>query len=146
MPRERTLERRLFGWILGLTLLPALIILAVGGWAVANSLDRKVCNTLNTLCLTQPDTQVPAALRGLARAADRQGKAISGLFLDSYPGMTEASLDAIARGIDAARELLASALLLPRLIDEVALGLGLLHVDGGAVRDPARPGRERRSA
>lgn len=39
MPRERTLERRLFGWILGLTLLPALLILAVGGWAVATSLD-----------------------------------------------------------------------------------------------------------
>ena len=39
MPRERTLERRLFGWILGLTLLPALILLAVGGWAVANSLE-----------------------------------------------------------------------------------------------------------
>lgn len=39
MPRERTLERRLFGWILGLTLLPALILLAVGGWAVATSLD-----------------------------------------------------------------------------------------------------------
>lgn len=39
MPRERTLERRLFGWILGLTLLPALIILAAGGWAVATSLD-----------------------------------------------------------------------------------------------------------
>lgn len=39
MPRERTLERRLFGWILGLTLLPALLILAVGGWALATSLD-----------------------------------------------------------------------------------------------------------
>ena len=39
MPRERTLERRLFGWILGLTLLPALLILAAGGWAVRTSLD-----------------------------------------------------------------------------------------------------------
>ncbi|HUG39340.1 MAG TPA: ATP-binding protein [Longimicrobiales bacterium] len=39
MPRERTLERRLFGWILGLTLLPALILLAAGAWAVATSLD-----------------------------------------------------------------------------------------------------------
>ncbi|MBW3552848.1 MAG: hypothetical protein KY466_05030 [Gemmatimonadetes bacterium] len=39
MPRERTLERRLFSWILALTLLPALLILAVGGWAVATSLD-----------------------------------------------------------------------------------------------------------
>ena len=39
MARERTLERRLFSWILALTLLPALILLAVGGWAVATSLD-----------------------------------------------------------------------------------------------------------
>jgi signal transduction histidine kinase len=37
-PRERTLERRLFGWILALTLVPALILLVAGGWAVATSL------------------------------------------------------------------------------------------------------------
>lgn len=41
---------------------------------VFRSLDRKVCNTLNTLCLTQPNTQLPAALRGLARAAERRGQ------------------------------------------------------------------------
>ena len=34
---------------------------------------------------------------GLARPGDGEGKEVSGLFLDSYPGMTEASLDAIAQ-------------------------------------------------
>lgn len=38
-PRERTLERRLFGWILALTLLPALVLLIAGGWSVATSLS-----------------------------------------------------------------------------------------------------------
>lgn len=37
--RERPLQRRLFGWILVLTLVPALSLLAVGGWALATSLD-----------------------------------------------------------------------------------------------------------
>ncbi|MEJ2504210.1 MAG: ATP-binding protein [Gemmatimonadota bacterium] len=36
---ERTLERRLLGWLLALTVAPALIVLAVGGWALATSLD-----------------------------------------------------------------------------------------------------------
>lgn len=35
---------------------------------------------------------------GLARAAGANGEAVTGLFLDSYPGMTEASLEAIADG------------------------------------------------
>jgi molybdopterin synthase catalytic subunit len=34
---------------------------------------------------------------GLARPADSEGEAVTGLFLDSYAGMTEASLEAIAR-------------------------------------------------
>lgn len=34
---------------------------------------------------------------GIARPADAAGDAVTGLFLDSYPGMTEASLQAIAR-------------------------------------------------
>ena len=33
---------------------------------------------------------------GLARPADAAGEAVTGLFLDAYPGMTEKSLDAIA--------------------------------------------------
>ena len=33
---------------------------------------------------------------GLARPADATGEAVTGLFLDAYPGMTEKSLDAIA--------------------------------------------------
>src|SRR3954471_19230653 len=32
---------------------------------------------------------------GLARPADAAGEAVTGLFLDAYPGMTEKSLDAI---------------------------------------------------
>ncbi|NIP80291.1 MAG: hypothetical protein GWM90_14135, partial [Gemmatimonadetes bacterium] len=35
----RTLERRLLGWLLALTVAPALLVLAVGGWALATSLD-----------------------------------------------------------------------------------------------------------
>ncbi len=35
----RTLERRLLGWLLALTVAPALLLLAVGGWALATSLD-----------------------------------------------------------------------------------------------------------
>ena len=34
---------------------------------------------------------------GLARPADAEGHDVSGLFLDAYPGMTEASLETIAR-------------------------------------------------
>lgn len=36
--RERTLERRLFGWLLVLTLAPALVLVAAGGWAVSSAL------------------------------------------------------------------------------------------------------------
>jgi glutamate-5-semialdehyde dehydrogenase len=45
--------------------------------AVFDSLDRKVCNTLNTCCLPrrQADRLVPALLDGLARAATRRGAA-----------------------------------------------------------------------
>jgi glutamate-5-semialdehyde dehydrogenase len=44
--------------------------------AVFASLDRKVCNTLNTLCLTESAAreQLAAALTGLERAAERQGR------------------------------------------------------------------------
>lgn len=42
---------------------------------VFDSLDRKVCNTLNTCCITSHDAErhVPAFLRGLTRAAERRG-------------------------------------------------------------------------
>jgi glutamate-5-semialdehyde dehydrogenase len=45
--------------------------------AVFESLDRKVCNTLNTLCIPKDRARelVPAALRGLTRAAERLGQA-----------------------------------------------------------------------
>jgi len=35
---------------------------------------------------------------GLARPADAAGAAVTGLFLDAYPGMTEKSLETIATG------------------------------------------------
>jgi len=35
----RTLERRLLGWLLALTVAPALIVLAVSGWALSTSLE-----------------------------------------------------------------------------------------------------------
>jgi two-component system, NtrC family, nitrogen regulation sensor histidine kinase NtrY len=37
--RERTLERRLFAWLLALTLVPALVLVVAGGWAVSSALD-----------------------------------------------------------------------------------------------------------
>lgn len=42
---------------------------------VASSLDRKVCNTLNTCCVlrSSADELVPAVLSGLAEAAERRG-------------------------------------------------------------------------
>jgi glutamate-5-semialdehyde dehydrogenase len=45
--------------------------------SVIHSLDRKVCNTLNTLCLprTRAADLVAAALRGLQRAGERLGTA-----------------------------------------------------------------------
>lgn len=52
--------------------------------AVIRSLDRKVCNTLNTLCLSERHVadQLPAALRGLERAAERRGHAFKLHVLD----------------------------------------------------------------
>jgi glutamate-5-semialdehyde dehydrogenase len=43
--------------------------------AVYNSLDRKVCNTVNTLAIVDAgaDKTLPAALTGIKRAADRRG-------------------------------------------------------------------------
>lgn len=40
MLRRRSLERRLFGWMLVLSLVPALGLVAVGTWAWSDSLDR----------------------------------------------------------------------------------------------------------
>ncbi len=43
--------------------------------SVANSLDRKVCNTLNTCCVlrSEADTLIPALLDGLTQAAKARG-------------------------------------------------------------------------
>jgi glutamate-5-semialdehyde dehydrogenase len=44
--------------------------------AVTQSLDRKVCNTLNTCCLQRSDVSrlIPALLRAASAAADRRGR------------------------------------------------------------------------
>ena len=81
MARERTLERRLFGWILGLTLLPALIILAAGSWALATSLD--IAGALGPWeQVAESGVEVverarPVADPGLEAALDRHRNALS---------------------------------------------------------------------
>ena len=57
---------------------------------------------------------------GLARPADAEGRSVTGLFLDSYPGMTEASLDAIAR--DALERFPVSAVTLVHRCGRIASG------------------------
>jgi molybdopterin synthase catalytic subunit len=57
---------------------------------------------------------------GLARPADAEGKAVTGLFLDSYPGMTEASLDEIAQ--DALRRFAVSAVRVVHRCGQIAPG------------------------
>jgi len=58
-------------WIVAGSSAPADVLAA----AVEHSLDRKVCNTLNTLCIVEDraDDLVPAALAALDRAAERLG-------------------------------------------------------------------------
>jgi molybdopterin synthase catalytic subunit len=47
---------------------------------------------------------------GLARGTDDAGKKVTGLFLDCYPGMTEASLEAIAADARARFQISAAAI------------------------------------
>ena len=86
--RERTLERRLFGWVMGLTLIPALALLAAGGWALGTSLDmagglgpwEEVALTGRAVFeLAEPDT-APAGARpdsALAGALETHRQALS---------------------------------------------------------------------
>ncbi|MDH5289670.1 MAG: aldehyde dehydrogenase family protein [Acidimicrobiia bacterium] len=74
---------------------------------VAHSLDRKVCNTLNTCCVLRgrADELVPAVLDGLARAADARGakprlhvtSAAAGWVPDAWTGVELASDDELGR-------------------------------------------------
>jgi molybdopterin synthase catalytic subunit len=57
---------------------------------------------------------------GLARPLDREGRAVTGLFLDSCPGMTEASLEAIAG--DALARFAVSAVRVVHRCGEIAPG------------------------
>ncbi|MFO7893375.1 MAG: ATP-binding protein [Longimicrobiales bacterium] len=64
----RTLERRLLGWLLALTVAPALLLLAVGGWALATSLD--VAGSLG------PWEEVAASGRRVVELAEPAGDSV----------------------------------------------------------------------
>jgi molybdopterin synthase catalytic subunit len=67
---------------------------------------------------------------GLARPADAAGEAVSGLFLDAYPGMTEKSLDAIAA--DALARFAISAVHIVHRSGEVAPGAAIVFAAAAA--------------
>ncbi len=62
--------------------------------AVLASLDRKVCNTLNTLCLPRARAAelLPAALRGLQRAGERLGESFKLHVVEEHAGALPAEL------------------------------------------------------
>ncbi|MEZ5411341.1 MAG: glutamate-5-semialdehyde dehydrogenase [Acidimicrobiales bacterium] len=74
---------------------------------VAHSLDRKVCNTLNTCCVlaSRAGELVPAVLEGLARAAEARGSkprlhvtsAAAGWVPDAWTGVELAADDELGR-------------------------------------------------
>ena len=70
---------------------------------------------------------------GLARPADAAGKAVTGLFLDAYPGMTEASLETIAA--DARARFAVSAVAIVHRCGAVAAGAPIVFA---AVASPHR--------
>ena len=67
---------------------------------------------------------------GLARPADAAGAAVAGLYLDSYPGMTEASLQAIAA--DALALFAVSAVHVVHRCGEVAPGAPIVFAAAAA--------------
>ena len=62
--------------------------------AVYASLDRKVCNTLNTACLpiSQAERLLPALLRGLERAGTRRGQSFKLHVVRAHQGRVAAEL------------------------------------------------------
>jgi molybdopterin synthase catalytic subunit len=67
---------------------------------------------------------------GLARPADAAGGAVTGLFLDAYPGMTEKSLDAIAA--DALQRFGVSAVHIVHRCGEIAPGAPIVFAAAAA--------------
>jgi molybdopterin synthase catalytic subunit len=67
---------------------------------------------------------------GLARPADAAGNEVIGLFLDSYPGMTEKSLEAIAG--DASARFAVSAIHIVHRCGEVAPGAPIIFAAAAA--------------
>lgn len=67
---------------------------------------------------------------GLARPADRAGNAVTGLFLDSYPGMTEKSLERIAA--DALDRFAISAVQIVHRSGEIAPGAAIVFAAAAA--------------
>jgi molybdopterin synthase catalytic subunit len=67
---------------------------------------------------------------GLARASDETGDEVTGLFLDAYPGMTEASLEAIAA--DARARFQISAVAIVHRCGAVAPGAAIVFAAAAA--------------
>jgi molybdopterin synthase catalytic subunit len=67
---------------------------------------------------------------GLARPADAAGETVTGRFLDSYPGMTEKSLDAIAA--DALGKFAVSAVHIVHRCGEIAAGAPIVFAAAAA--------------
>ena len=67
---------------------------------------------------------------GLARPSDSAGEAVTGLFLDAYPGMTEKSLDAIAA--DALARFAISAVHIVHRCGEIAPGAPIVFAAAAA--------------
>jgi molybdopterin synthase catalytic subunit len=68
---------------------------------------------------------------GLARPADEAGQAVTGLFLDAYPGMTETSLEAIAA--DARARFAVSAVAIVHRSGAVAPGAPIVFAAAAAL-------------
>jgi molybdopterin synthase catalytic subunit len=67
---------------------------------------------------------------GLARPAGGDGKEVTGLFLDSYPGMTQASLEGIAR--DALERFAVSAVSVVHRCGRIAAGEAIVFAAAAA--------------
>jgi nitrogen fixation/metabolism regulation signal transduction histidine kinase len=128
--RERTLERRLFGWVLVLTLVPALILLAAGGWAVGTSLS--VAGALG------PWEEVAESGRRVVELAEPSADSALADALAQHRSQLSASLTQARRWAFLGERLQAT---LPWLIVAVALILAALAAAASRVlaRQLARP-------
>src|SRR5690606_17466739 len=135
MLRRRTLERRLFGWLLAFALAPALLVLALATWVWTGSLDR--VSTLG------PWTTIAESGRIVLDAAQNAAANDSALAaaLEQHRDHLSASL-VLARRWAFLTDRLASAL--PFLALVLAVVLAALALVGARrlARDLARPIRE----